>query len=568
MRDFLTTLVECSALMSVLALVLMVLTPLLSKRYAAKWIYYAWLIIVVGLIVPFRFHFLATFIQTDAIPSPLRQTLPQNASHFTAASTQINVVQQTPPTIPWVPIIFALWLAGVVTFLVYHGLRHARFIKIVKRWSERACASRIPAVLENIKNDMGIASRVDLQICPFVSSPMMIGFRNPAILLPQSYYPVDELPYILRHELVHFKRKDLWFKGMVILATAIHWFNPVVYLMAKAVALQCEISCDAEVVKGIGLDGRRRYSETILGAIKRQPKMQTAFSTNFYSGKTGMKKRILSIMDTKKKKVGALILCLILIGTLGTGAAIAASSNTDTAPSESNISQTDTSARIQAIAEKWAEAVKKRDGKAQYDLLSPTCQSAVYHDYSTEGWVTGVSSPWVESYAISVDQNSAAVTYQYATSTGSAGTYEQTLSFVEQNGKFSIDSFSDPKEIPQTGSNVTYDSKTAAFLNSADGSSFQTTANRFVKSYLIGDIREMKRCLSNPESSQNDFSMNGKTVNWKSLTLKLDPSDIGENTVSAEYEITLANRSDSQKLYFTMEKVEKEWKVNSYQIEK
>ena len=270
-----------------------------------------------------------------------------------------------------------------------------------------------------------------------------------------------------------------------------------------------------------------------------------------------MRKRIFSIMDTKKKKVGIVVLCLILVGILGTGTALAVGGRTQAAPVLSNEAQTapavsskpsssqaDTLEQIRTIAGKWAEAVKMRDGKAQYNLLSPKCQSAVYNDYSAEGWVTGVSSPWVESYEVSVGRNSATVTYRYATSTGFAGFYAQTLTFVEQNGKWYIDSFSEPKEIPAAGSSdVSYDPKVKAFLNSAGGSSFQQTGNAFVKA----------------------------------LTLKLDPGDIGENAVSAEYEIALArsggfddltSTGSFQKLSFTMEKVNKEWKVSSYKIEK
>ncbi|QAT48968.1 M56 family metallopeptidase [Caproiciproducens sp. NJN-50] len=563
MREFLTALIECSVSMSALALVFMALIPTLSKRYAAKWIYYAWLVIVIGLIVPFRVRFHTVFIRADAIPSPLRQVLPRTAGN--AAAAQVVTANQGFPAVPWVPAVLALWLAGAAAFLLYHGLRHARFLMMVKRWSEPADDPQMLEALESIKRDMGIAGRVRLQLCPCVSTPMMTGFRDPVLLLPRSRFSMDELPYILRHEMVHFKRKDLWFKSLVILATALHWFNPVVYLVARAVALQCEISCDAEVVSGIGLDGRRRYSETILGAIKRQSNLQTVFSTNFYSGKAGMRKRIFSIMDTKKKKVGVVVLCLILIGTLGTGAALAAGNQGESEPGSSRQGSVSS---IQTIAGKWAEAVKKRDGKAQYDLLSPKCQSAVYDAYDSNGWTTGTSSPWVESYEVSAYQNGATVTYQYATSTGFAGAYEQALSFVNQNGKLCIDGFSDPEEVPQAGSNAASDPKGKAFLDSADGSSFQQTANRFVKAYLIGDVREMKRNLSDPGSNQNDFSMDGKTVNWKSLTLKLDSKEIGENTVSAEYEIALAETGGFQKLYLNMGKIHNEWKINSYKIEK
>lgn len=159
---------------------------------------------------------------------------------------------------------------------------------------------------------------------------MMIGIINPLILLPQTNYSSGELSFILRHELVHWKRKDLWYKALVLLATTIHWFNPIVYLMAKTIAIQCEVSCDAEVVRNTDMNGRRQYSETILNSIQYRSKMQTALSTSFYGGKNGMKARICSIMDTTKKKAGLLILCLVLIATVGTGVRFAANSQSNT----------------------------------------------------------------------------------------------------------------------------------------------------------------------------------------------------------------------------------------------
>ena len=572
MRDFLTTLLECSVSMSAVALVLMALTPLLSKRYAAKWIYSAWLIIVIGLIVPFRFHFPAEFLRTDTVVPAVRQALSPDVGNAAAAAVQTVAANGGSPTVPWVPILFTLWLTGAAAFLVVHGFQHARFLKMVGRWGEPAGDPKTLAALEHAKVEMGIAKRVRLLICPCISSPMMIGFRAPAILLPQSPIPEDALPYILRHELVHFKRKDLWFKSLVILATSIHWFNPVLYLAARAIALQCEISCDAQVVSGTDAAGRQRYGEAILEAIRRRPRMQTAFSTNFYSGRAGMKKRIFSILDTRKKKAGIVLLCLILLGTAGTGAAFAADRQKSPDSSRQSIGGSAAGNSVQTIAEQWAEAVKKRDGKAQYALMSPKCQAAVYDEYSSSHWSTGVSSPWVESYAVSANQTGATVTYRYATSTGFAGTYKQTLSFVNRNGRFCIDAFTEPKEVPQSNfqtssENGSADADVRAFLDSADGRSFQQTANRFVKAYLIGDVREMKRNLSDPKNGQNDFSMNGRTVNWKSLTLKLDPKGIGGNAVSADYEIALT-AGGVQLLSFQAEKVEGSWKIDSYRIKK
>ena len=160
---------------------------------------------------------------------------------------------------------------------------------------------------------------------------MMIGFVRPRILLPRTDFAQDELRFILEHELVHYKRKDLYYKGLVLLATAIHWFNPVVYLMARVIGAQCESSCDAQVVGGADADTRQSYSETIIGVVKHQSKLKTALSTNFYGGKMGMKNRIFSIMDTDRKKAGVAVFCAALIFTLGTGALFATNSGAQSA---------------------------------------------------------------------------------------------------------------------------------------------------------------------------------------------------------------------------------------------
>lgn len=72
----------------------------------------------------------------------------------------------------------------------------------------------------------------------------------------------------------------MWYKALVLLATAVHWFNPVVYMMAKAIAAQCEISCDEQVLRGSSFRQRREYGEAVIGIIKDGARLQTALSTN------------------------------------------------------------------------------------------------------------------------------------------------------------------------------------------------------------------------------------------------------------------------------------------------
>jgi hypothetical protein len=47
----------------------------------------------------------------------------------------------------------------------------------------------------------------------------------------------------------------------------------------------------------------------------------------------------------------------------------------------------------------WAKGVKTRNGALQYAVMSPELREE-YYDELSEGWSTGVSSPWVDSYEI------------------------------------------------------------------------------------------------------------------------------------------------------------------------
>jgi hypothetical protein len=87
----------------------------------------------------------------------------------------------------------------------------------------------------------------------------------------------------------------------------------------------------------------------------------------------------------------------------------------------------------------WAEAVKNRNGAVQYSLLSPELKKRTLEAYRGMSWVTGVSSPWVDSYQVSEgvpsDDGSVVydVTFALKTSTGDAGTVKVTVGQQDGN---------------------------------------------------------------------------------------------------------------------------------------
>jgi len=244
--------------------------------------------------------------------------MPQSTS---TAVSGTAVAAETVKAWDWHQYAGLLWVAGVFCFLGWHFYQHLRFLSAVRRWSENINDSDILRQFVHVKAELGIRDRITLKSCACIQTPMVIGLLRPVVLLPCINIPPDELPLILRHELVHYKRKDLWYKVLMMITSSIHWFNPIVHLMVRSALNLCEISCDEEVLKGHDAKGRAQYGEAIIGVIRNRSAYHTALSTNFYSGTKGIKKRIYAMMDMSKKRFSpVLFIAVFIIAICGTTA--------------------------------------------------------------------------------------------------------------------------------------------------------------------------------------------------------------------------------------------------------
>ena len=93
-----------------------------------------------------------------------------------------------------------------------------------------------------------INTTVELYTNNLISSPLLIGFFRPYIILPTVDLSPTDFDYTILHELVHFKRRDMFYKWLVQFTLCIHWFNPFVYLMSREIGKVCELSCDEAVM--------------------------------------------------------------------------------------------------------------------------------------------------------------------------------------------------------------------------------------------------------------------------------------------------------------------------------
>lgn len=342
METFLLNLLKTSLLGSLAILAMLVLKPLWRERYRAKTRCWLWLALAVFLLLPVDFSVKNAPVQAEP---PKDYTLFVGTDKTTIQSTDnlfgdmaeksgqspaqvrdtiiqrpvTNPEQKTTRYIPVTTILFYGYLAGTAAFLLYQGVSYALFRRTVRRWKRDVARADYAAMLSDTARDLGV-SAPEMIVCEAISTPAVTGLLRPRLLLPHEHYDVQELRYILRHELCHLKRRDMLLKLVLLAANAMHWFNPVVYLMLRQADEDIELACDSAATDGLELPERAAYSRTLLAAVQSSVRALPA-TTCFGGTVERLKRRITNVLGAQKKR-GLGIVALVLALTLTAGCAV------------------------------------------------------------------------------------------------------------------------------------------------------------------------------------------------------------------------------------------------------
>ena len=220
-------------------------------------------------------------------------------------------------------VLIAAWVVGVVLFM---------YINIKKYLQYRHLVLLNAAWFEAVSNDTkryqvsahAAMCKIPIAISSYAHTPMLIGIVKPTIVLPTMHFDGAQFEAILSHELVHHKRKDLLLKLVVLVANAIHWYNPVAYTLNNQLNTFCELSCDEVVVSEMDTDGKRLYGETILHVLEHSTTQKRLagnlmFATNLCNSKNNIKRRLFSMMNTSKKMKKSIAALALAVGIFAVG---------------------------------------------------------------------------------------------------------------------------------------------------------------------------------------------------------------------------------------------------------
>lgn len=331
-EKLLNNLMQIGLTVSLAALVPLILRRLMKKRYPARMVCVVWAILALRLLIPVQLTLpqapvqvmprTSYVVQSDQTAFrqaglPVTQT-PTRWVTGTQAQTLSAADTGTVKTVDITDILLTLWLAGVIACVLWQGIGYYRLIRSLKGKSRSVERADLHTILQEQCADLVIDREIPLRVSSAADCPMLAGFIHPTLYLPDERISRTDAAFIFRHELTHYKHGDLWLKLLLLAARCLHWFNPLVHLIARFAQEDIEAACDDAVVRGHDGAYRRAYGETILRSAIAQSQKRKALVSCFGDDKKTLMRRFEGLFDksVKKRGVALVVMIALLVGSL------------------------------------------------------------------------------------------------------------------------------------------------------------------------------------------------------------------------------------------------------------
>jgi len=133
-----------------------------------------------------------------------------------------------------------------------------------------------------------------------ITIPFIYGIKKPVVVLPSTYqnWNGDQFDAVIKHELYHFKRKDLWKLWLSYLVYSLYWFHPLFFWMMVKHKKLIELSCDQQLVRERMVEPKA-YAKTLVNVAQYQLN-SSALSMSSQSYEI-LKERVVCIMNADSK---------------------------------------------------------------------------------------------------------------------------------------------------------------------------------------------------------------------------------------------------------------------------
>ncbi|MDF2487040.1 MAG: peptidase BlaR1, partial [Herbinix sp.] len=340
------------AIASIPVVLILTMKKLFHKVVSPKWHYYIWALLIIRLLVPYIpessfsiFNLVyAVTEQSNLLENQMEATIlygpnssiSDNAENLqavtdnTIADEKEELQQNESPSsqsqpakkkLTYQAILALLWLAGVIVLSGYTLYVNIAFAIKLRKYYRRVIDPRIEAIFLECKKLLKVKGRISLFTSRVARTPSLYTSFGTRILLSEEHMTNlsdQEIRYIFFHELTHYKRKDIVVNWLLMFLQIIYFFQPLLWYAFFKIHEDCEISCDAEVLKYFGEDRHQEYGSTILKLLRLHADSRfIPVTAGIGKHKSSYRRRIIMIKQFKKYRWTNTLVTLILILAVG-----------------------------------------------------------------------------------------------------------------------------------------------------------------------------------------------------------------------------------------------------------
>lgn len=214
-----------------------------------------------------------------------------------------------------------IWLSVACLLMIDQIIKYVRNARRIAGYIDMKMTDSEEAFLSDIKERYGVRRRVLLYQGEPEKPSLTFGIFRPVILCGREIGS-RESELVVRHEMVHIRRLDAFWKMLIQFVKFLHWCNPIMWLLLDEFDRVCEISCDEAAVQGLPEEDRKRYMRLLIEEAQ-EAKEAKGISLKWKAGFGPKMKRVKERMDNlmRKKKwnrfaAGTLVAALIFANSM------------------------------------------------------------------------------------------------------------------------------------------------------------------------------------------------------------------------------------------------------------
>ena len=278
-----------------LIIVLVLLLRLMLKKAPKRVLCALWLLVIIRLLLPVQLEspfcirpetpkFVGTdtrffgeeeFIFADEVPQYMPVQIEYRYGNAMA-------------TVDYIWILSLVWTIGVSVLLAYTLITYIRLKFLVR---------------ESVRIEKNIFE------CTRLDSAFLLGYITPRIYMPHSMTE-ENAKIVIAHEQAHIRRGDNWLKLLAFVALALHWYNPLVWVVYLLICRDIEAACDERVIRELDEQGRVAYSSALLACGKNS---KTIAGCPVAFGEVSIHDRIVNVLKYRKPALWLSIISMLLV---------------------------------------------------------------------------------------------------------------------------------------------------------------------------------------------------------------------------------------------------------------